>query len=83
MLACVCVCVCHTDFSPMLSLFGEFEVSFELAGQGHAIFSVSHNFTHSFTQFHAIFMQFYAILAILAIFGPISTCWVSKSMYSS
>ena len=41
----------------------------------------------SFKKFHArvhaISRNFHAILAISAIFGPISTCWVSKSMYSS
>ena len=41
----------------------------------------------SFKKFHArvhaISRNFHAILAISAIFGPISTCWVSKCMYSS
>ena len=37
----------------------------------------------SFTKFHAISHKFHAILAISAISGPISTYWVSKSMYSS
>ena len=41
----------------------------------------------SFKKFHArvhaISHNFHAIWAISAIFGPISTCWVSKSMYSS
>merc|ERR1712025_120315 len=44
---------------------------------------LSKNFTRVFTQFHAISCNFHAILAISAIFGPISTCLVSKSMYSS
>ena len=41
----------------------------------------------SFTKFHAhihaISHNFHAIWAISAIFGPISTCWVSKSKYWS
>ena len=41
----------------------------------------------SFKKFHArvhaISRNFHAIWAISAIFGPISTCWVSKCMYSS
>ena len=43
----------------------------------------SHTFMHSLMQFYAIFTQFHPILAISAIFGPISTCWVSKCMYMS
>jgi len=61
------------NFSAMLSLFGGFEASLELARQGHTVFWVSHNFTHSFTQFHSI-------LAILANFRPIPTCWALKCM---
>ena len=44
---------------------------------------LSHTFTHSLTQFHAIYTQFNAILDISALFGPKSTCWVSKCMYLS
>ena len=63
--------------------FGKPEVSLEQYRGWHAIFQVSKNFTRVFTQFHAISRNFHAIWAISAIFGPISTCWVSKSMYSS
>ena len=80
---CVCVSVCHAHYSAVLSPFGMPEVSLEPYRQGHSIFQVSKNFTCVFTQFHAISRNFHAILAISAIFGPISTCWVSKSMYSS
>ena len=33
-------------------------------------------------QFHAISRNFHAIWAISAIIGPISTCWVSKCIFS-
>ena len=35
---CVCLCVRHADLSATLSLFGEFEVSLELAWQVDAVF---------------------------------------------
>merc|ERR1711954_177746 len=79
----VSLCVCHAHYSGVLSPFGKPEVSLEPYWRGHAIFQVSENFTRMFTQFHAISRNFHAILAISAIFGPISTCWVSKCMYSS
>ena len=41
------------------------------------------NFKKFHARVHAISRNFQAIWAILAIFGPISTCWVSKCMYSS
>ena len=44
---------------------------------------LSRTFPQSLIKVHEIFMHFHAILAISAIFGPISTCWVSKCMYSS
>ena len=75
MLASVCVRVCvsiHADFSAVLSSFGDFEVLLDLTQQGLAD-----------SEFHAISHNFHAILAISAIYGPISTCWVSKCMYSS
>ena len=34
----VCVSMCHADFSALLSPFGEFEVSLELAWLGDAVF---------------------------------------------
>ena len=89
----MCVCVfpsvfpsmCHTDFSTLLSPFGEFEVLLELAWQGHAVFWVSGNFMQSFKKFHTIFTQFHIILAISAIFcqlkhdGYQNACtWVEK-----
>ena len=37
----------------------------------------------NFMQFHAIFTQFHAILAISVIFRAISTCWAPKIMYLS
>ena len=84
---CVCVFVSlsvrHAHYSGVLSPFGKPEVSLEPYWRGHAIFQVSKNFTRVFTQFHAISRNFHAIWAISAIFGPISTCWVSKCMYSS
>ena len=80
---CLCVSVCHAHYSAVLCPFGKPEVSLEPYLQGHAIFRVSQNFTHVFLQFHAISRNFHTIWAISAIFGPISTCWVSKSMYSS
>ena len=79
----VCLSVCHTHYSAVLSPFGKPEVSLEPYRRGHPIFQVSKNFTRVFTQFHAISRNFYAILAISAIFGPISTCWVSQSMCGS
>ena len=44
---------------------------------------LSRNFTHVFTKFHAILRKFHAIYSISALLGPISTCCVSKSKYSS
>ena len=71
---CLSVCVhVSADFLALSSPFGEFEASLEPGlARGCCILS----FMHPFTQFHAI-------LAISAIFWPISKCWVSKCMYSS
>ena len=35
---------------------------------------------HSFTQYHTILKKFHACWTFSAIFGPVSTCWVSKCM---
>ena len=64
----LCLCVYHAHYSAVLSLFGKPEVSLEPYLQGHAIFQISKNFMHMFTQFHAISHNFHAIWAISAIF---------------
>ena len=76
-------------FQP-LCYFSHFWTNFNILGikmhvlqLRNSIVILSRTLPHSLMQFHAIFMQFHTILAISAIFGPISTCWVSKSMYSS
>ena len=79
-----------TQFSRNFGYFSHFWANFYMLGikmhvleLRNSLVILSKNFTRVFTQFHAIFTQFHTILAILAIFGPISTCWVSKCMYSS
>ena len=48
---------------------------------------LQHTFTDSLIHFHTRFTQFsryfHAILVFLTNFGPISMCWVPKSMFSS
>merc|ERR1712082_184669 len=79
-----------TQFQCNFGYFGLFWANFNMLGikkhvlePRNSLVILSQNFTRVFTQFHAISRNFHAILAISAIFGPISTCWVSKSMYSS
>ena len=79
-----------TEFSHNLSYFSHFWANFNMLHIKKHVLELrnplvihSHNFMHVFMQFHAISHNFHAILAISAIFGPISTCWVSKSIYSS
>ena len=73
---CVCVSFCSQWFlSRVKSNWGVWDIFGSGLAKACRILS--------FTQFHTIFTQYHAILAISAIFGPISTCWVSKCMYSS
>ena len=79
-----------TQFSCNFGYFSHFWANFYMLGikmhvleLRNSLVILSKNFTRVFTQFHAISLNFHAILAISAIFGPISTCWVSKCMYSS
>merc|ERR1711954_74588 len=82
-----------TQFSRYLGYLGYFShfwANFNMLGikmhvleLRNSLVILSKNFTRVFTLFHAISRNFHTILAISAIFGPISTCWVSKCMYSS
>ena len=79
-----------TQFSCNFGYFSQFWANFYMLGIKMHVLELRNslvillkNFTHVFTQFHAISCNFHAILAISAIFGPISTCWVSKCMYLS
>ena len=79
-----------TQFSRNLGYFSHFWANFNMLGikmhvleLRNSLVILSKNFTRVFTQFHAISRNFHAILAISAIFGPISTCWVTKCMYLS
>ena len=68
-------------------LFQPFLGQFQHVGYQNACTRAEKFIGNTFQKFHArvhaISRNFHAILAISAIFGPISTCWVSKSMYSS
>ena len=71
-----------TQFSRNFGYFSHFWANFYMLGikmhvlkLRNSLVILSYNFTHSFTHFHAI-------LAITAIFRTLSTCWVSKCMYS-
>ena len=79
-----------TQFSRNFGYFSHFWANFYMLGikmhvleLRNSLVILSKNLTRVFTQFHAISCNFHAIWAISAIFGPISTCWVSKCMYSS
>ena len=70
----------HT-ISHHFGYFGHFLANFNMLGikihvlkQRNLMMIHSCTFTHSHTQFHAIFMQFHAISAISAICEPISKC---------
>ena len=80
MLVSVCVSVslsvCHAHYSAVLSLFGKPEVPLELYRGGHAIFGVSKNFMHVFTQFNAIFTQFGLFQPFL---GQFQHVWYQKA----
>ena len=58
----------HAHYSGILSPFGKPEVSLEPYQQGHSIFQVLKNFTRVFTQFHAIFTQFWLFQPFLGQF---------------
>ena len=77
---CLCVCVCLSMCSRWFLSHVKFVWGvWGIIGTG----LVRECCILSFTQYHTIPTQFHSILAISAIFGPISTCWVSKCMYSS
>ena len=74
-------------FSHFLENFNMLGIKMHVLELRNSMMILSHTFTHSLTQFHAIFTQFHAtfrqfqaISDISAIFGTISTCWVSKYM---
>merc|ERR1712081_103488 len=79
-----------TQFHAIFTQFGLFQLflgQFQHVGYQNACTRAERFIGNTFKKFHArvhaISRNFRAILAISAIFGPISTCWVSKSMYSS
>ena len=57
-------------FSHFWANFNMLGIKMHVLELRNSLVILSKNFTHVFTQFHTI-------LAISAIFGPISTCWVS------
>merc|ERR1712081_108695 len=79
-------CNFHTIFMQFL-LFQPFLGQFQHVGYQNACTQAEKFICDTFTKFlarvHTISRNFHAIWAISAIFGPISTCWVSKCMYSS
>ena len=70
-------------FSHFLANFNMLGIKMHVLELRNSMVILPPTFAHSLMQFPAIFMQFHAILAISAIFWPISTCWVSKCMYLS
>ena len=64
----LCPFVRHAHYSGVLSPFGKPEIMLEPYRQLHAIFQVSKNFTLVFTQFHAIFTQFWLFQPFLGQF---------------
>ena len=68
-------------------LFQPFLDQFQHIGYQNACATAEKFIGTTFQKFqarvHAISRNFHAIWALSAIFGPISTCWVSKCMYSS
>merc|ERR1711954_571784 len=76
----------HTNFT-QFCLFKPFLGQFLHVGYQNACTRAEKFIGNTFKKFHArvhpISRNFHAIWAISAIFWPISTCWVSKSMYSS
>ena len=70
-------------FSHFWANFNMLGIKMHVLELRNSLVILSKNFTRVFTQFHAISHNFHAIWAISAIFGPISTCWVSKSIHSS
>merc|ERR1711954_367818 len=80
---CVCVCLC---LCPSHSLLRHIKSVWKAGGIVRTVSAMA-CYIPSFKKFHArvhaISRNFHVILAISAIFGPISTCWVSKCMYSS
>ena len=65
-------------FQPFLANFNMLGMKMHVLKLRNSMMILSHTFTHSLTQFHAIFTQFHATFmqfqAISAIFGTISTC---------
>merc|ERR1711954_34722 len=79
-----------TQFHAIFTQFGLFQPflgQFQHVGYQNACTRAEKFIGNTFKKFHArvhaISRNFHAFLAISAIFGPISTCWVSKCMYSS
>ena len=64
------------NFSHFWANFNMLGINMHILDLKNSMKIVSHTFTHSITQFYAIFAQNYTILAILTIFGPILTGWV-------
>ena len=81
----LCLCLCWF-VCPSRSLLRHIKSVWKARGIVRTVSAMA-CYIPSFKKFHArvhaISRNFHAILAISAIFGPISTCWVSKCMYSS
>ena len=76
---CLFVCMSHSLLSCIKSVWKAGGIVRTVSARAFYIPS----FKKFYARVHAISCNFHAILAISAIFGPISTCWVSKCMYLS